>query len=470
MLALTACTFPGSGKEKENGVKSLDREEAGSLKVAYFQSQAFFTQYGNAFQAMFPKVEIEVISTESVTRADDPVAEMQKLVDSEQPDVLVLPEAQYEALAKDGRLYDLEAVIKQSKFDIDSFHPAVIDLLKSYGGGKLYGLSPSFSSQALYYNKSLFDQYKIDYPKDGMSWEEVLQLAARFPVKKGGDNALYGLSPSMQSTDAFALIRMIGEAKGLAYADSDSGTVSINTPEWKEIFKAVTDGYKTGVIQLPSSGGGGDSAGPTVSMMMEGSGKSIQLGPDSMRFMSGQSAMAIDGPILMNMLGVGAARPEVRKQNADPSGKGEPKAPGEGVVWDVVTVPVDRSRPDVAGGMSLDNVFAINAASNNLAAAWELVKYINGEQVAKMNAKSSSALSSRTAHATESDGKNIGAFYALGIDQQSLLQTLPEGFAESFAQMASEHIQKIVNGTASLDEAMKAIQSQGQDLLTKAKQ
>ncbi|MFC5403724.1 ABC transporter substrate-binding protein [Cohnella soli] len=467
-LAISACSSSGGNGK---AVESLDREAKGTLKIAYFNEQAFYMQYGNAFQAMFPNLELEVVSTESVFSAEDPVAEMEKIMAERQPDALYLTEEQYAALSGKGLLYDLDAVVKQDKFDLAAFHPSVIEMLKARGSGKLFGLSPSFSTQALFYNKGLFDKYGIPYPTNGMSWEEVLQLASRFPSKKEGEDALYGLSQSSQTTNPFELVRAIGEAKGLNYADVDAGTVSIDSPEWKAIFQEIIDGYKTGSLTMPSSGGGG-MGGTMISAA--GGGKAFSFGPDSMRFMSGQAAMTIDGPMLMNMMGVnskmgGAVRSTVAVKEG---GKGATKpmlSPIKDIDWDVVTVPVDPSQPDVAGGMSLDGVFSINAASENLSAAWEFLKYANGEQLAKTSAKSSPSLSARTAFKNEAEGKNIDAFYALKANSQAMLQTLPTGFAEDFAQVAGEQIKKVTEGAATLDDALKLIQTKGQSLLTEAK-
>ncbi|QMV41151.1 ABC transporter substrate-binding protein [Cohnella cholangitidis] len=467
IMALTACT--SSGGNKESALSGLDREDKGALKVAYFNEEAFFMQYGNAFQAMFPNIQLEVVSTESVFNAEDPVAEMEKLIAEQQPDAMYLTEEQYAELAKKGVLYDLDAVVKQDEFDLDGFLPSVIELLKAQGGGKLYGLSPNFASQALYYNKDMFDQHGIPYPTDGMSWDEAMQLAARFPVKKDGDNALNGLFQSSQTSNAFELIRTIGEAKGLMYADEDAGTVAIETPEWKSIFQSVVDGYKSGSISMPSDGGG---EGGGIVMRGMGGKTTVRIGGDSMRFMTGQAAMTIDGPMMMNLLGMnmktGAVSATVPADG--PSGKGKGMMnPIKEIDWDVVTLPVDPSQPNVTGSMTLESVFAINAASENLSAAWEFLKYANGEQLAKTSTKSSPSLSSRTAFKKEMDGKNIDAFYALEANSQLLLQSLPEGFADSFAKLASGEIKKAVEGTRSIDEVVRTIQTQGQDLLTKAK-
>lgn len=478
-VSASACTSSGS-EDGSAAFGSLDREDKGTLKVAYFNEEAFYMQYGNAFQAMFPNLELEVVSTENAMSAEDPVAGMEQLIQDEQPDALFLTEDQYASLSAKGMLYDLDAAVKQDEFDLEAFVPSVIDLLKARGGGKLYGLSPSFASQALYYNKDLFDKHGIPYPTDGMSWEEVMQLAARFPVKKGSDNvkigevgqddALYGLAQPISASDPFNLIRTIGEAKGLVYADSESKTVSIDTPEWKQIFDAVIAGYKSGSITMPSSGGGGGAAAMGGLMIRGMGGKTaISIGPNTMRFMNGQSAMSIDGPMIMNMLGMGASMGVARTQTKSAGGGAATLKPiGEGLNWDLVTIPTDPSQPGVSGSMSLDSVFSINAASENLSAAWEFLKYANGEQLAKTGAKSSPALTSRTAYKNEASGKNIDAFYSLAVNDQSLLQALPAGFVDSFAQLASDNIVQAVNDQKTVDEALKAIQSEGQDLLTQS--
>jgi multiple sugar transport system substrate-binding protein len=462
-VALSACSQL-AGKKDGQALVKLDREDAGSLKVAYFNEQAFYMQYGNAFQAMFPNVALEVVSTESVFNAEDPMAEMERLVKEQQPDVLYLSEDEYVQLAQKGLLYDLDAVVKQDEFDLSSFQSSVIDLLKARGVGKLYGLSPNFSSQALYYNKDMFDEYGIPYPTNGMSWEEVMQLAARFPVKKDGDDALNGLFQSSQTSDPFELIRTIGEAKGLLYADADAKTVSMETPEWKSIFQSVIDGYKSGSISMPSDGGG---MGGGAMMRSTGGKATISIGFGSMGFLQGKAAMAIDGPMMMNFMGMSMGAVSV--QSSSSSSKDQVmNSPFKEINWDVVTLPVDPSQPDVTGSISLESVFSINASSESLPAAWEFLKYVNGEQLAKTTSKSSSSLSARVAYKKEVEGKNMDAFYALGANQQSLLQDLPAGFADSFAKLASEQIKKAVEETQSVDDALKTIQSQGQNLLTQA--
>jgi multiple sugar transport system substrate-binding protein len=200
---------------------------------------------------------------------------------------------------------------------------------------------------------------------------------------------------------------------------------------------------------------------------MVGGRNAFQITPDTMKFMQGQAAMAIGSQFLMEMLQMESGGQAAQRVVSGEGPEGSPPRLG-GFDWDVVTLPVDPIQPDVTDGIGLDSIFAINAASRNVPAAWEFLKYANGEQLAKTSGKSGPQLSSRIAYKKEVEGKNVDAFYALGINDQLLLERLPDGFAASFARLASEQIQNVVNGAVSLDDALQTLQSRGQDLLTQA--
>lgn len=466
-IVLAAC---GSQGKNNQAVGSMNRDEAGSLKVAYTNEESFYMQYGNAYIAMFPNVEVEVISTESIWNADDPAAELKKLVEEQKPDVISLTEDQYESLAADGNLYDLDTVIKQDQFDIDKMMPGVIELLKTKGGGKLYGLSPNFSSQALYYNKDMFDKHKVPYPTDQMSWEEILQLAERFPTEGQGDEQTYGLV--LSGSTAFDLVESMGTAKGLTYVDYDSGQLSINTDEWKSIFETVTNSYKSGKVSIPSNDN--PNGGP-VGRIRRAGGNAISIGRGTMSFAAGKAAMTIDQSFLMNMLEMsqrmrgpkgGKGGPSVSATPA--TGKGPKMLEIQKINWNLVTIPVDPTNPDVTGGLNLDTVWSINAASENLSPAWELVKYINGEQLAKTNSKSSPQLTSRTDYIS-SEEHNLKAFTVLSPNPVTFAQKFPSGFKSEFAALASAEMTEIINGSKTVADALQVIQTKGQDLLTQKK-
>ena len=86
----------------------------------------------------------------------------------------------------------MDTYIEKDKYNLEGIYPGLIDMLKEIGGSKLYGLSPSFYGNAVLYNKDLFNKYGVDLPHDGMSWQDILDLARRFPTEGDEKTRVYG--------------------------------------------------------------------------------------------------------------------------------------------------------------------------------------------------------------------------------------------------------------------------------------
>jgi multiple sugar transport system substrate-binding protein len=80
------------------------------------------------------------------------------------------------------------------------------------------------------YNKRIFDQADVEYPKDGMSWEEVINLAERV-IDKRNDKTQYGLDPA-----DLALMRM---QAALSYIDHQTGKANMLHPDWQTIARIL---------------------------------------------------------------------------------------------------------------------------------------------------------------------------------------------------------------------------------------
>lgn len=76
--------------------------------------------------------------------------------------------------------YDLSGLIKKYNYDLGRYLPELIESMKGFGdNGQLYGLPSSKAMYALIYNKRLFDKFAVPYPKDGMTWDQAIELAKR---------------------------------------------------------------------------------------------------------------------------------------------------------------------------------------------------------------------------------------------------------------------------------------------------
>jgi multiple sugar transport system substrate-binding protein len=130
---------------------------------------------------------------------------------------------------------DLEPMVKQYKTDLNRFEPRAIEAIRSYGDkGQLYALPFALNHSALYYNKDIFDKFAVPYPKDGMTWKEVIELAKR--VARTADGVQYkGIDPLSITTIASPL--------SLPMVDAKTGKAALESDGWKrglELLQQIT--------------------------------------------------------------------------------------------------------------------------------------------------------------------------------------------------------------------------------------
>ncbi|MFD0712428.1 ABC transporter substrate-binding protein [Paenibacillus sp. GCM10027626] len=438
LLGVSVLTAACSGNSD-----SLKTEETAVVKVMYWDEQNFFQQYGNLFNTKFPNVEIQVVSQRSMyanmeNESMDPDEAFNKFLEEEKPDVLMLNTDQYKKLAEKDALVDLSPMLAEKDFLGNEILPGIIDFLKEQANGQLYGLSPSFYSQGLYYNADLFAKHGIEPPKNKMSWKEIVDLAKRFPSTGSAENREYGLYMGYQGSP-FDMGMTIGFSQGLVMSDPEMTKLSINTDAWKAAFQLGIDALKTAAPQNDFNGGSYED----------------YLGQNS--FIAGKAAMTVNSTYFMDEL----------KEATERSKKIKP------FNWEIVSEPVDPNNPDYGSSMSTSEIFAISASSPNQKAAWELVKYINGDDAAKLLSRTSrGSMMARTKYIKDKDGKNMEAFYALKPrvnPSERFYGKMPQDFYQPFYTVAQEQLQQAADGKISLDEALKTIETKGQQELTNAR-
>ncbi|WP_438447880.1 ABC transporter substrate-binding protein [Gorillibacterium sp. sgz5001074] len=435
------------GDEAVAGMKKLGKDEQATVKIMYYDEQSFYSKYGNLFLSKFPNIDLQVVSTSGLYKPNmDYDKAVESFIEEQQPDLIMLQENQYEKYAAEGKLLELDGVVKQEKFDTAGIHPGILELLRSKGGGKLYGLAPDFYSQAVFYNKTVFDQYGVPYPKDQMSWEDLLNLAKRFPTDGDKEKRIYGLYQAYDQ-GLFGLGSQIGHTNGLAFVDAGAMKMTIQSDSWKKVFQTAIDAAQSKAIYKPEPGQDGFRGG------------SMEEYLKSNLFIAGRAAMTIDGGYFLENLN---RAKDALKDTPLPQ-------------WEVVTVPVDPAHPDTGLGLSLNQIFAVNAKSPNLRATWELLKYISGDEYAKIMSRSSlsGGMLARTGYIKDKNGHNLEAFYKLKPISGTLYQDyqkLPNSFFPMFQAMAEKELSEVLNQNKTLDAVLQILQTQGQATLNQTKE
>ncbi|GKU80113.1 ABC transporter substrate-binding protein [Paenibacillus sp. L3-i20] len=442
---LAGCSFGGDKDAKKN--------EVSTLKVMYYDEGQFFQHYGMLFSAIYPNVDIQVVSTQELYNNQggaegeefDPEKKKKELIEREKPDLIMMDIKDYGKAAEEGTLLDLSSYMTKDKFQTEGLIPGMLDHMKELGGGQLYGLPSSVSSQVLFYNKDLFDKHNIEYPTDQMTWSEVLHLAKQFPTDGKPEERIYGLKVGY-SGDLHQLSSALASSEGLKFVDAATKKMSINTTGWEKAVQTAVDAIKSKSMYVDNQENN-----------MMGSNFSYEDHLLRDPFISGRLAMSIDGNYILSQ--INEATNYIKEEGRVVKN------------WDVVTVPVSEQFPDESSNTWYDPIFGIAKDSPNADAAWQFISYVSSEEYARVKAKTPNynGFPIHTKYIKDEEGRNFAAFYKLKPSKNSSsleYDRLPKAFNEGFYDMMRQELKEVEDGKKEIKEALEIIQIKGEELLS----
>ncbi|WP_157259554.1 ABC transporter substrate-binding protein [Paenibacillus sp. OSY-SE] len=104
------------------------------------------------------------------------------------PDIVLTTDG-FDILKEKDMLLPLDDLLKERNFDFSRIRPGILDALRARdpeGQGRLLGIPVEDVAVALHYNKTIFDKFGASYPTDGMTWDEVVELAAKVTGERDG--------------------------------------------------------------------------------------------------------------------------------------------------------------------------------------------------------------------------------------------------------------------------------------------
>jgi multiple sugar transport system substrate-binding protein len=246
------------------------------------------------------------------------------------PDVTRISSEWFPPIAAKGLLEPLEPYVKRDNYDLDDFYPEAIEAWGKYNG-VLYEIPTDIDIYAMYYNKTMFDKYKLPYPDWDWDWKKYVEVAKKLTKDLDGDGKLdqWGCAPDIWWEDYV-------HSNGGTILSADNKTCTLNEPAAYEGLQFMADlVHKYKVAPTPEDA------------------QSL-----------GMSKLFTSGKIAMNVSGSWAAELIYKNEIKD-------------FVYDVGPLPKGpKGRSSFFGGAA----YAILSRSKHKDEAWELVKWMTGKE------------------------------------------------------------------------------------------
>jgi multiple sugar transport system substrate-binding protein len=421
-------------------------------------------EWTDYYELTHPNVEFEIIpmyepyrptgpegpGTEE-EKPEDPMDRVKRLMtEGTPPDVILINDlTMLTTLVEDGLLQPLDTLIEKAKFDIDDIVPAVRDGIKDAGdGNSLYALAPTFQSQALFYNKDLFDQFAVPYPMDNMTWTQVADLARQFPSDGEGADRIHGLW-GRETANIHHFLYSFAAPLGLTLFDESGKEMTVNTPQWESTLSRYIDLFSDGTISSPPRHDG--EPGKEYDWEQERFyWEAFHLGKAAMGIMQSYEMREINNRRMY----------DTEAPHFD---------------WDVVTVPVQEEAPGIGGNIGMSGLMAINRNAQNTDLAWDFIAFANGEEMLKIKSRNSWEFVSKKSlidNRGEEGPANMAAFYTLKPAKNTMnfnFNNNNENIWQVFS-ICDQQFQELLKGNITVQKALDEMQLKGQEILDKQPQ
>jgi multiple sugar transport system substrate-binding protein len=136
------------------------------------------------FEAENPDIKIQL---EPVGEGDYYQLIRDQIASGNPPDILQIGDDAVPSFVELGAFVPLDPFIASQNYPLDTsmYLPGLLDPGK--WAGTQYLLPKDYTPLAVYYNKKIFDQFGVAYPKDGWTWDDFLRTAQALTKDTNGD-------------------------------------------------------------------------------------------------------------------------------------------------------------------------------------------------------------------------------------------------------------------------------------------
>ena len=192
LVSTTACGGgETSGKQKDTGNKVLRVLNWGNTEEEKIANEAIAR-----FNENNPDVEVKQTCVPVTSWSDFIQKWITMSTSGEAPDVINIGLEAVQMAVSNDLLMPLDEIVSEDQ-DLskvkEEYAPVLLDGFSV--DDNLYGLQNGTQTMVMYYNKTMFDEAGLEYPKDGWTWDEFYEDAKKL-TKSDGSVYGFGLSSS----------------------------------------------------------------------------------------------------------------------------------------------------------------------------------------------------------------------------------------------------------------------------------
>ncbi|SMG09370.1 ABC-type glycerol-3-phosphate transport system, substrate-binding protein [Paenibacillus aquistagni] len=169
--------------EQKTEEDEKDKEPVKLVFMAPWSKEQVESRFHEGTKEKFPHITIEPTGKFADAASFDEL-----FAQNVMPDIILTTDG-FDILKDRDMLLPLDDLLKERNFDFNKIRPGIMEALRARdpeGQGRLLGIPIEDVTVALHYNKAIFDKFGVDYPTDGMNWDEIVELAALVTGERDG--------------------------------------------------------------------------------------------------------------------------------------------------------------------------------------------------------------------------------------------------------------------------------------------
>lgn len=241
LLMVAGC----GGKEKGDGneVAETDKErnqasvKKDPIEIVFQDStgnwtpEKFNKDYGSYITQKFPHISVKLLPYAKGSTVAD------LLPTGAQMDIIIgSPGVMYTNILNHGVQFDMTPLIQKHKYDLSRLNPEAVQLSRQVAKGGMYDIPFTMQPSPIVYNKDIFDKFGVPYPKDGMTWDDVFEIAKKLTRVDGG----------VQYRGLFVSIGHLNLRSQLSlnFLDPSTEKAVVDSDGWKQFYDNITRFFK----------------------------------------------------------------------------------------------------------------------------------------------------------------------------------------------------------------------------------